>query len=243
MIISIVNHKGRTGKTTTSVNLASALHKLRKKVLVIDLAPQGNLSFSLGINKFTLSIADLFLNNTALSEIIIQTNSIAIAPCDISLSNVELNISTRSDRNELHSVKNQFDYIIIDCPPSLSLLTVNALTASDHVIIPLQLEVLSIKGLGQIIETVTKISKKLNPTINILGVVPVMVDKRKNLNGEVLNFITKNFTINLFDSHIRTNVKASEAPSFGKSVINYAPKSHSALDYLKLANELLYKTK
>lgn len=247
MIISVVNHKGGTGKTTTCVNLGSALQKLNKSVLLVDLDPQGNLSFSMGIHESDKNLTDTFLHQTSIAEAKTTKNDIDVVPCDISLADVELNIQNQENRHEilkeaLSTISKHYDYIIIDCPPSLSLLTINALNCSKEILIPLQLEVLSIKGLDQILETVRKISKNINPQINILGVVPVMVDKRKNLNNEVLDFIKSNFEINVFNSSIRTNVKASEAPSFGKSVIDYAPRSNSALDYMKLAEEFLQKT-
>lgn len=243
LIISIVNQKGGTGKTTTTLNLGSALAKNNKKVMLIDLDPQGNLTYSLAINNFDNTIEKILLNETKINKAVIKREGMDVVPSNTDLADVEITISGYKEResllkNALQSV-NSYDYILIDCPPSLSLLTINALNVSHKVIIPLQMEVLSIQGLDQILETIKKVKNVFNKGLEIQGVLPVMVDKRRNLSTEVYEHIQKNFDVYIFKNHIRTNVKATEAPSFGASVIKYAPNSNSAKDYLAFANEII----
>ena len=243
LIISIVNQKGGTGKTTTTVNLGSALARNNKKVLLIDLDPQGNLTYSLAINNFDHTIEKVLLNESNINKSVIEREGMDVIPSNTDLADVEITISGHKEResllkNALHSI-NGYDYILIDCPPSLSLLTINALNVTHKVIIPLQMEVLSIQGLNQILETIKKVRNVFNKDIQIQGVLPVMVDKRRNLSLEVYEYIQNNFDIYIFKNHIRTNVKATEAPSFGSSVIKYAPNSNSAKDYLAFANEFM----
>jgi len=243
MIIAIVNQKGGTGKTTTTVNLGCALAKKGKKVLLVDLDAQGNLSYSLGILEVKKSIAEVLLGEGRLIDILVESEGVDIAPSTIELADVEITISGTDQResllkNALSGVK-MYDYVLIDCPPSLSLLTINALNAAQRVIIPLQMEVLSLQGLDQIIATINQIKSVLNPELDIEGLLPVMVDSRRKLSQEVFDHIAENYAFKIFDSRIRTNVRASEAPSFGKSVISYSPKSNSALDYQAFANEII----
>ena len=243
MTIAIINQKGGTGKTTTVVNLGCALAKKGKKVLLVDLDPQGNLSYWLGCSDLDVSLANVLLEETDLSDILEDREGLKVAPSDMSLADLEINIASMEEREGLlHKVLSdldEYDYILIDCPPSLSLLTVNALTASDQVIIPLQMEVLSLQGLDQIISSIGKIKDVLNEDLEIMGLLPVMVDSRRKLSKEVHELITENYDITVFNSQIRNNVRASEAPSFGQSVLSYAPKSNSALDYVAFAKEIL----
>jgi chromosome partitioning protein len=243
MVIALVNQKGGTGKTTSAVNLGSAFASLRKRILLIDLDPQGSLTFSLGIHNTSRSVASLFLKEALAGEVIVRTENMEVIPADLRLADIEMSLSALEERafflkNIIRSLPS-YDHILIDCPPSLSLLTINALTAAEQVIIPLQMEVLSMKGLQQILQTIEKVNAAFDHHLQILGVLPVMVDSRKNLNGEVLAYIKEHYAVNLFQTHIRTNVKASEAPSFGKSVIAYAPQSNSARDYMALASEIV----
>jgi chromosome partitioning protein len=240
MITSIINQKGGTGKTTTTVNLASALVQKKKKVLVIDLDPQGNLSYSLGINEFDGGITDALLHKKKISELVVEREGIDVVPTDQKLSKLEFGkkISENSLRDVLRKVKN-YDFILIDCPPSISVLTLNALTSSKTVIIPIQLDVFSIQGLEQIIETINEVQSTFNKKLKIAGILPVLVDGRKKLTSEIKDYVRKNFKIALFKNEIRTNVKAAEAPSFGESVIHYAPSSNSAHDYSKFCSEYL----
>lgn len=243
--ISIVNQKGGTGKTTTVTSLGAVLAKKGKKVLLIDLDPQGNLSYSLGINEFDYTIGDVLMGDATVKQSIIklEDEGLDIIPSSIDLANIEISIAQIEER-ELQLKKtlkglSRYDYVLIDCPPSFSLLAVNSLTLSNEVIIPMQMTALSLQGLDLIYSTIEQIRESLNPKLKILGILPVMVDKRRKLSSEIESYIQDNFDIKLFESGIRNNVKAAEAPSFGKSVINYAPSSNSAKDYQEFGNEFL----
>ena len=245
MITSVINQKGGTGKTTTAVNLGSALaNKKKKRVLVIDLDPQGNLTYSLGINEFEHTMEEVLSGTTSLTEIAVEKEGMLIAPSDQRLSKFEFNKGATEFmlRDILKKVKG-FDHVLIDCPPSLSLLTLNALTASHNVIVPIQLDVFSIQGLEQIMSTIGEVRRSSNKKLDVLGILPVLVDGRKKLTTEVKDYVKENFSARMFKSEIRTNVKAAEAPSFGESVIEYAPSSNSAKDYLKFSTEFLKATK
>ncbi|AMM52098.1 hypothetical protein TH61_14125 [Rufibacter sp. DG15C] len=242
-IVSVINQKGGTGKTTTTINLGSALQKLGKRVLLIDLDPQANLSYSLGITEPERTLADVFTGQHSLSDILQECGGLQVAPGTNDLVDVEISLVGQESREEfLQSMLQEakgFDYILIDCPPSLSLLTVNALTASHEVIIPLQMEVLTLQGLGQILNTVKQIKSTLNPKLKVKGIVVVMYDKRRKLSLEIEEYLQENVEERIFDQRIRLNVKLAEAPSFGKSVIEYDPASNGAKDYLGLAKEYL----
>lgn len=243
MILSVVNHKGGTGKTTTVVNLAAALVALRKKVLVIDFDPQGNLSYSMGIDANVLGISEVLQGSKQVEEVIIEKEGIDIIASNMHLSDIELTLQSVENRvfvlkNTLKNIKNTYDFVLIDCPPSRSLLTINALAASDSVISTVLLDVLSMQGLNQIHKTIVDVTQHFNPALRFLGVVAVQYDSRKKIAQEVLQFMKESFDLPLFDTYIRNNVKVCEAPSHGKSVLKYAPTSNGALDYLKLANEL-----
>ncbi|MEO9967364.1 MAG: AAA family ATPase [Reichenbachiella sp.] len=242
-VIAIVNQKGGTGKTTTTVNLGCALAKRGKKVLLVDLDAQGNLSYSLGILEIEKSIGQVILGEVEFEDILIEREGLVVAPAEIDLADVEINIAGELARESilkkvLASTKG-YDYILIDCPPSLSLLTINALNAASRVIVPLQMEVLSLQGLDQIISTINQIKEVLNEKLEILGLLPVMVDSRRKLSREIFEHIEDNYNFKIFNSRIRTNVRASEAPSFGESLISYAPTSNGAKDYMSFADEIL----
>jgi len=242
-VVAIINQKGGTGKTTTTINLGSALTKLGQKVLLLDLDPQGNLSYSLGVNEFTHSMADVLLGEKALTEILEEREGMQLAPANIHLADAELSLASADERESILSNALQlvegFDFILIDCPPSLSVLTLNALLASDKVIITMQMEVLSLQGLDMIMQTIQKVNKVFNKKIAVEGILPVMVDKRRKLIQEVREYIDENYDLHIFKSFIRNNVKASEAPSFGQSVIAYQPSANSAVDYTAFAKEFL----
>lgn len=245
MTIAICNHKGGSGKTTTAVNLSCALTKLNKKVLLVDLDPQGNLSYSFAIDESAPELSCVFTEGLELNSIMTEKEGITIIPSNMNLSDVEFSLQPVQNREFILSelllpYKNKFDYIILDCPPSRSLLTINALCFADRVIAPILLDVLSIQGIKHIRRTVHQIKHVFNSNLDFLGILAVNVDERKRLTQQVLEFIHNNFDINVFNNFIRTDVKAAEAPSHGKSVLLYAPNSNSAKDYLSVAKELLF---
>ncbi|GAB3201151.1 chromosome partitioning protein [Pontibacter aydingkolensis] len=242
-VVAVINQKGGTGKTTTTINLGSALNKCGKKVLLIDLDPQSNLSYSLAIPNADSTLADVFLGTKNLNDILIEKDGIWIAPGSNDLVDIEISLVGESNRESfLKSILSEakdFDYVLIDCPPSLSVLTLNALTAAQEVLIPLQMEVLTLQGLDQITKTVAKVKKAFNSKLKIKGIVVVMFDIRRKLSLEVLQYLKDNVEERIFDSHIRLNVKLAEAPSFGKSILDYDASSNGAKDYIALAEEYL----
>ena len=240
--ISIVNQKGGTGKTTTTMNLGAALASLDKRVLIVDMDSQGNLGYSFGVDDGK-TIADVLQGDADLDEVIQEREGVSIVPSDMRLVDIELSLGDLENRHSIVLDKlsddiARFDYVFFDCPPSLSVLSIKALSASEYVIIPMLMEVLSLQGLDQIIGSISKINSAYEKDLKILGILPVMVDKRRKLTEEVRDHIRENYDVNIFDSYIRNNVKASESPSFGSSVIAYAPKSNSAVDYSAFAREL-----
>lgn len=243
-IIAVVNQKGGTGKTTTTVNLGVALGKLGHKVLVVDFDAQASLTYSFGISR-TLkgSMADVVFGERRLQEIIVPKEGIHIAPTDISLADAELSLANVEGRTAvlkdiLEPVRGRYDYILIDCGPSLSLLTVNALATAHYVIIPLMLEVLALQGLQLIGQTVQRIKKAFNPGLKVLGVLLLMVDLRRKVTQEVYELLLDACPHHIFRAHVEVDDKAIEAPSFGQSVVSYAPDSISATGYLDLAMEI-----
>ncbi|MBF8963974.1 ParA family protein [Pontibacter sp. FD36] len=240
-IVAVINQKGGTGKTTTTINLGSALSKLGYKVLLVDLDPQSNLSYSLAVSSPDQTLAEAFLGSQSFKNIIVEKDGLWVAPGSNELVDVEISLVSQPDREQflktmLSQVKG-FDYVLIDCPPSLSVLTLNALTASHEVLIPLQMEVLTLQGLDQIMQTIAKVKKAFNPKLKIKGIVVVMFDMRRKLSQEVLAYLRENVKEKIFDSQIRLNVKLAEAPSFGKSVLDYDNASNGAKDYTALAAE------
>ena len=242
-VVAVINQKGGTGKTTTTINLGSALSKKGKKVLLIDLDPQSNLSYSLAIPATGGTLADVFLGAKKIKEVLVEKDGVWVAPGSNDLVDVEISLVGQSDRESyLKSIISEtkgFDYVLIDCPPSLSVLTLNALTAAHEVLIPLQMEVLTLQGLDQITRTVEKVKKAFNSKLNIKGIVVVMFDMRRKLSLEVLQYLKENVNEKIFDSQIRMNVKLAEAPSFGQSILDYDPSSNGAKDYSALAEEFL----
>jgi chromosome partitioning protein len=243
MIISIVNHKGGTGKTTTTVNLGAALSLKGKRVLLVDFDAQGNLAYSLGIHEDTPGIGELLLGEATISEVLKEKEGFHVLPASASLADVEISMAKTDNGphylKELLSELPGYDFVLIDCPPSISLLTVNALYASDFVIIPVAMDPLGVRGLDLILKTIASMQKTLNTSLKVLGILPVIVDKRRNLTKEIIEYISGSYEPEIFKSLIRSSVKASEAPSFGASVIGYAPDSTSAKDYLNFTDEFL----
>ncbi len=243
-IIAVMNQKGGTGKTTTTLNLGVALGKLGKKVLLLDLDPQASMTWHLGITEPKKDISDLFFGEATWHEILHQTEGITLASSSIALANTELALASHPYRTGvltklLTDITTKFDLILIDCAPSLSLLTINALTASNQILIPLRPEVLALQGLKLITKTVQQIQQNYNPKLQVLGIVLVMVDLRMKITQEIYEYLVHQTSFRLFDAHIELDEKAIEAPSFGKSTLNYAPHSVSSRAYLRLAHEIL----
>ncbi|MBC7765648.1 MAG: ParA family protein [Hyphomonadaceae bacterium] len=247
-VIAITNQKGGVGKTTTAVNLSACLGARGKRVLVIDIDPQGNTSSGLGIDKraLTSSIYDVLINDVLMAEAIQKTafENLWICPANVHLAGAELELiamSTREYRlkNALACVRNSYDFVIIDCPPSLSLLTLNALTATDTALVPIQCEYYALEGLSQLTSTIKHIRKQLNTTLEIEGVLLTMFDARTNLSIQVVEEVKKFFPKKTYASVIPRNVRLSEAPSFGQPVIIYDAKSKGAESYFDLADEVI----
>jgi chromosome partitioning protein len=250
-IIAIANQKGGVGKTTTAINLGSAMAALGQKILIIDIDPQGNASTGLGIEieKRELSTYDLLLEGRALADITVTTEveNLSIAPATQDLSSADIELVGNENRVVLlrralrtDAVRDSgFDYILIDCPPSLNLLTVNAMVASDSVLVPLQSEFFALEGLSQLMLSIREVRQMANPTLRVEGVVLTMYDSRNNLSKQVEDDARENLGDLVFDTIIPRNVRVSEAPSFALPVLHYDPTSRGALAYKELAAELL----
>lgn len=251
-IISLANQKGGVGKTTTAINLSAALAKAGQKVLLIDADPQANASSGLGVDIRTLdrTIYECLINNIDPATAIIATrvSGLDIIPSHIDLVGAEiemLNIDNRENilKNILSQLRDRYDYILIDCSPSLGLITVNALTASDAVIIPVQCEFFALEGIAKLLNTIKIIKQKLNPALKIEGFLLTMYDNRLRLSNQVYEEVKRHFGDLVFNTVIARNVRLSEAPSHGLSVIEYDASSKGAKNYEALANELLQRTK
>jgi chromosome partitioning protein len=247
-IIAITNQKGGVGKTTTSVNLGASLASLGKKVLLVDIDPQGNTTSGVGINKADVvyCIYDVIINDIHPKDAMIDTNipNLRIIPATIQLAGAEIELVPTISREvrlkkSLQLVKHMFDYILIDCPPSLGILTVNSLTASDSVIIPIQCEFYALEGLSQLLNSVRLVQKHLNTTLQIEGVLLTMFDARTNLGIQVIEEVKKYFQTKVYKTVIPRNVRLSEAPSHGQSIITYDPRSKGAEVYMELAREVI----
>jgi chromosome partitioning protein len=244
VVISLSNHKGGTGKTTSTVNIACALRDKNYKVLVIDFDPQGNLSYSVGVNNFNYNIIDWLIDDIDTEKVILKSSGLYIIPSSVEIIDRKEELKKIWNYRVLLQNKIEklnFDFILIDCPPTIGAFTQLALTATDYVIIPMLLEILSIQGLSQIMKFIKEIKVTSNPDIEILGVLGVCVNESRKLTNEVLEFIDFTYKINVFNNRVHNNVKAAEAPSFAKSVIDYAPGSTSAKDYIAVTDELLKK--
>lgn len=245
-IIALTNQKGGVGKTTTSVNLAADLHELGKKVLLCDFDPQGNATSGLGIEPTDLKITiyEILLDKNLLKDGITKTNWADVIGSNVNLAGAEIDLIAMDNREYklkevLDQVKDDYDYIIIDCPPSLGILTINCLCAADTFIVPLQCEYYALEGLSQLINTVKAIQKRFNPKIKLEGIILTMFDGRTNLSLQVVQEVKSHFAKKVFKTVIPRNVRLSEAPSHGKPICSYDPLSKGALAYKELAEEFL----
>ena len=250
MIISVTNQKGGVGKTTTAINLSAGLALKGKKTLLLDLDPQGNATSGLGINKNNMGIYDVIIDNEDISSVIMDTQvqNLKIIPSNIDLSGATVEMVALKDRESLlksalNKIKNDFDFIIIDCPPSLDLLTVNAFTASDKVLVPIQCEFYALEGLGQLMNTVKLIKMRLNPNLDIDGVVCTMYDSRTNLSQQVVDEVKKYFAKKVYNTFIPRNVRLAEAPSFGEPIQIFDGYCQGALAYKSLCEEFIERNK
>ena len=246
-ILSVANQKGGVGKTTTTVNLSAGLACRGKKVLMIDADPQGNATSAVGVDKeCELSTYDVLVNEVDINEVIQPTNvnKLFVCPSNINLAGAEVQLVSMVSRElrlkeQLDKIKDEYDYILIDCPPSLGLITLNAFTASDSVLIPVQCEYFALEGLGQLMNTINIVKKHLNKSIYIEGAVLTMYDLRTNLANQVVREVKKYFENKVYKTVIPRNVKLSEAPSYGMPIIMYDPKSKGAKAYDKLSKEFI----
>jgi chromosome partitioning protein len=247
-IIGVANQKGGVGKTTTAVNLASALGVLEKRILLIDADPQANASSGLGVEEINFSTYHLLEHSAEASKCILPTTSpnVDIIPSHIDLVAAEIELVDRENREymmreALKSIKDDYDYIIIDCAPSLGLITINALTAADSVIIPIQCEYFALEGLGKLLNTIKNVQKIHNPDLDIEGLLLTMYDSRLRLSNQVVEEVNSHFPEMVFETIISRNVRLSEAPSFGESILSYDAESKGAIQYIQLAEEVLLR--
>lgn len=246
-VIAIANQKGGVGKTTTAVNLSACLAAIGKKVLLVDIDPQGNSTSGLGFNKSEIKRCtyDALVNDVPVEEIILSTqvDGLKLLPATIQLAGAEIElVSVLSRENKLKraldKIKYSFDFVLIDCPPSLGLLTINSLTAASSVLVPIQCEFYALEGLSQLMNTISLVQKNLNPILSLEGVVLTMFDARTNLSIQVVDEVKNHFRSKVYQTIIPRNVRLSEAPSHGKPVIFYDPKSKGAEVYFDLAKEV-----
>lgn len=242
-VISLLNHKGGVGKTTSTISIGAALVQLGKRVLLLDLDPQANLTLSLGIPRQKHTIYEALRGEGELAPVKVKEN-LDVVPSTLDLSGAEMELINEAGREFIlrelfEPLQTEYDYILIDCPPSLGLLTLNALTSSDHVIIPLQTEFLALQGLTKIKQVVDKVRFRLNKKLTIAGVVATMYDNRKVLNRDVVDTIRKYFGDKVFETLVRDNVSLAEAPAARQDIFEYNNKSNGAEDYLELSKEII----
>ena len=245
-IICITNQKGGVGKTTTTLNLGVGLKNFGKKVLLVDLDPQANLTSALGLKNqsFEFSIYDLLKAEAQFDRVVIFQNGVHIIPSSISLSGADIELSSIPGRElllkeALSSISSRFDVILIDCPPTLGLLTLNGLTAADALLVPIQSEYLPLEGVKFLLETIDIVKKRLNRNLEIAGVIVTLYDSRQNLHREVVEIIRNHFNDKVFHTFIRKNISLAEAPSFGQDIYAYKPGSAGAKDYSDLCKEII----
>lgn len=248
-VLAVANQKGGVGKTTTSINLSASLAFLGKKTLLIDNDPQGNATSGLGVDKWTVdkSIYDALINDIDIKEAITGTmlDKLFLCPSNIQLAGAEIELVSQMMRenrlkNAIENIRNDYDYIIIDCPPSLGLLTLNSLVAADTILVPIQCEYYALEGLKQLMKTVTLVQKHLNPKLRVEGVVMTMYDSRTNLSFQVVENVREHFSDRVYRTIIPRNVRLSEAPSHGLPIILYDKDSKGAISYMELAEEVIH---
>ena len=247
-IIAIANQKGGVGKTTTAINLSATLAEMGKRILTIDIDPQGNTTSGLGLERSELeyTVYELILSQCSLEECMVESpyDNLVVIPSNVNLAGAEIELIGTEDRefilkDYIDTVKDQFDYIIIDCPPSLNTLTVNAMTTADSVLVPIQCEFYALEGLSQLIHTINLVKERLNPNLYIEGVVFTMYDARTNLSLQVVDNVKENLNQNIYKSIIPRNIKLAEAPSYGMPINMYDRRSTGAEAYRLLAEEVI----
>lgn len=245
-VICVMNQKGGVGKTTTAVNVGAGLRDLGKKVLLIDLDPQANLTASLGLNrqKLQYTIYDLLKSETPIEQVTVHHSGMHIIPSSVALSGADIELSNIAGRElllkeALSNMQDKFDCTLIDCPPTLGLLALNALTAASEILIPIQAEYLPLEGVSFLMETINIVRKRLNKSLAIAGVVITRYNARQHLHKEVVEIIHSHFPDKLFETYIRNNISLAEAPSFGQDIFTYKPDSLGAKDYRSLCEEII----